>query len=233
MQLFRIVPSRIIENFFDEEEVEFLKSIPEKYPEFNHAYYGSERGNDNTVLERKIFAFNEDPNQIPDLYKSVNIIKNKVKKHFGETIVMGQAQILTAYYPYGIHTDAVYGEYGIDENHYGAWTLIIPLDDYNSSTVLFNEHSKNSKFLSDYVENNPVIDTISDEFYNYYLNHTEYKHGVRHISLEKVFDWKTNVCFAASRYKFHTSDNFPAHGVKYKQAVIVWTALPNDFQNYF
>lgn len=221
--LHKLVPTKTIPNFFTEEELEIIESYPKKYPELNGKSMASEPWMDPNFVEREIFAFNDDSKYT----KANNILRQKVNQHFGTDVIIGGWHILTAYFPYRAHGDAVYGEYGIDDYHYGAWTLIIPLDDYPSATILYNEHSFHTKFIPLWARGQPVKNAIDEETRLKYLT-LEAKETVDKLSIEEIFHWKRNTCFAASRYKFHGSDDFYGHGVPFKRGIIVWTALPND-----
>jgi|688.fasta_scaffold84162_2 hypothetical protein len=220
----KILPTKIVENFFSDDELMYVKSLPFLFSELNHATYDEDNFKYkpwNGTVVRRYLAFNDDPQ-----YSKVNqILEGAVKKHFGENIIIGAKHILTAFYPYLSHTDAVYGEYGIDENHYGAYTFVIPLDTFQSSTIVYNEYSDKTKMVSQYKQDKEPIDSIDDAFYEKYLTH-EARENMRYLSVEKVFNWKQNNCLAMSRYKFHGSDDFYGHGVQYKQAMIMWTYAP-------
>lgn len=221
--LHKIVPTKIIENFFTEEEISIINSYPLKFPERNGKSPASESWMPKDFIEKEIFAFNDEPE-----YALANqILRKKIDKHFGTDVIIGGWHILTSYWPYRAHGDAVYGEYGIDDFNYGAWTLIIPLDDYPSSTIVFNEYSFHTKFLPLWCRNRPPKYAIDKEMQEKYLS-LESQETVDRLSIEYIFNWKRNLCFAASRYKFHGSDNFYKNGVPFKRGIIVWTALPND-----
>lgn len=221
--LHKLVPTKKIPNFFTEEEIVTINSYPKMYPEMNGKSYASEPWMDPSFVEREIFAFSDEPR-----YARANaIIRKKVDEHFGKDVIIGGWHILTAYFPYRAHGDAVYGEYGINDFNYGAWTLIIPLDNYPSATILYNEHSFHTKFIPQWREGQPIKNAIDEETRLKYLT-LEAPETVAKLSIEEIFHWERNVCFAASRYKFHGSDDFYNHGVPFKRGVIVWTALPND-----
>jgi len=220
----KLVETKTIENFFTDEELEYLRSFLDKYPESNGISYASEPWMDKDFIERKILAFNPEEER----YKlAQEILRKKIDEHFGTNVIIGGWHILTAYWPYRAHTDAVFGEYGIDDNHYGAWTLIIPLDDYDSHTILFDQYSHEAKKMPIHHWGYEKIYKIDDETYQKYLT-LEAKEVMEYFSIEQIYKWKKNVCFAASRYKYHGSDDFYNHGLPFKQGIIVWTALPNN-----
>lgn len=218
---FPIVPTKIIDNFFTDEEIDFIKSFVDNFPERNHGHTGMEPNYPKDFIERRIFVFNDVPE-----YEIVNeLLTTRIKQHFHPQLIIGNMQILTAYFPYRAHGDAIFGEYGWNEDTYAAWTLIIPLDDYNSNTILFNETSYKTKLVPEYIKDREPIDKIDKETYEKYFT-LESDHNMRFFSIDQVYKWKKAQCFAASRYKFHGSDNFLKKGLSFKQAIICWTALP-------
>jgi len=225
----KILPTKVLDSFFTEEEFRYMKSLPFLYSEINDGTFYDPIFKFRPDIQEKLprslvrryLAFNDNP-QFPDVNR---ILKNAVQKHFGPNLYIGASHILTAFYPYLAHSDAVYGEFGIDDKHYGAYTLIIPLDNFESNTVIFNEYSEKTKVVNVYAEGREPIYKIDDEFYNRYLTH-EAKECMNHLSVETVYPWRANTCLAMSRYKFHGSDDFFSHGIPYKQAVIMWTYSP-------
>lgn len=223
----KILPTKVIDNFFSDEDFRYLKSLPFVYSHMNHPtdydpifeYKPYLKDQLPLGLVRRYLSFNDHP----DYSKVTKILNETVEKHFGTDIKIRASHILTAFYPYLTHTDAVYGEYGIDDTNFGAYTLIIPLDTFLSSTIIYNEYSDKTKVTSVYMEDHEPINKIDDEFYEKYLTH-EARENMRYLSVEKVFNWNSNSCLAMSRYKFHGSDDFFSHGIPYKQALIMWTS---------
>lgn len=225
----KILPTKIIDNFFTPEDFRYLKSLPFLYTEKNDGTFYD------PIFEFKPYLKEQLPRSLVRRYLAFNgnseyprvnqILNDTVKKHFGPELHIGASHILTAFYPYLAHSDAVYGEFGIDDKNYGAYTLIIPLDNFLSSTVIFNEYSDKTKLVNVYTEGKDPVYKIDDDFYNKYLTH-EARECMNHLSVETVFPWNANSCLAMSRYKFHGSDDFFSHGIPYKQAVIMWTSAP-------
>jgi len=222
-ETFPIVPTKIIDNFFTDDEIDFIKSFVDNFPERNHGHTGMEPGFPPDFIERRIFVFNDVPE-----YEIVNdLMISRIKQHFHPQLIIGNIQILTAFLPYRAHGDAIFGEYGWNDDTYAAWTLIIPLGDYDSNTILFNETSFKTKIVPEYIKDKEPIDKIDQETYEKYFT-LESPVSMRYFSIDQVYKWKKAQCFAASRYKFHGSDNFMKKGISYKQALVVWTALPKS-----
>lgn len=219
-----VVPTKIIDDFFSQQEIDYLLSLLEKYPDRNGKTIGTDPQLASDTLEKEILSFDSEPEYEP----AITMMRQKIDRWFGPEVIIGGWHILTSYFPYRAHSDALFGEYGFDENNYAAWTLVIPLDDYDSHTLLFDQYSFSTKFVPEYIKNHQPIDKITEYEYSKYLS-LEAPESMRYFSLDSAFKWKKGRCFAASRYKFHGSDNFLQNGIPYKRGVIVWTAAPNNF----
>lgn len=218
----KLVTTQTIDDFFTVDELNYISALPDRYPEYTGLITGTEPGLPAGTIEREIFSFES------ETFNDVRaILRSKIDRHFGTHVSFGGSHILKSYVPYRAHTDAVYGEYGIDDKNYGAWTLIIPLDDYDSNTILFNEHSFETKYVPEYIKGKDPIYKINFDTRKKYLSH-ETPNNLNHFSIETIFPWKKNTCFAMSRYKFHGSDNFPINNLSFKRAVILWTFCPLD-----
>ena len=225
----KILGTYIADQFLTDEEIGYIKGLMDQYPDHNFHNEAKIEHNlpeDWTGPLRSYFAFDDGS---PRWDKVLEILNSRIEENFGPGIKIGGAHVLTAHFPYGAHSDAVYGEFGIDENHYGAWTFVIPLDDYDSSTVVFEQYSGETKLVDVYAQGKEPLDAIDDEFYNKYLTNCV-RHWMRWLSLEAVFPWRKGSCLAMSRYKFHTSDDFYSHGIPYKQGLVIWTAVAHDFE---
>ena len=224
--MLNIVSSKIIDGFLSDQEIRDIKQ------EFMTAgIKGDAKLRDDCELlpseyaigvgtvSRTILQFH------PKYHKNtVELLKQKVSDTFGKEINLAHAHMLTSYIPYRIHTDGLIGEHGITEGNYGAYTLLIPLDDYDTHTIVFNEWQDNDKLLPHYTEKNQPKDTIDDETYEKYFKAEQREH-LRYLSIDKIFKWKRGSCLAMSRYVFHGSDNYFGR-IPFKQGIVMWTAAP-------
>lgn len=156
-------------------------------------------------------------------------MNKKVNAVFGNNNYCDNWHILHAYKPYGIHTDA-YDEvqdsytHSLPENHKFGWTFIIPLDDYDTNTIIFNEQSEHLKVVDNWIarENRQPQGLITDEQYEKYLTHHS-RHTVDYFSIESAIPWKKGRLIAMPRAAFHCSDNFVKKKLVEKRALIGWT----------
>ena len=221
-----IVDTRIIDQFFTDEE---LAIFEEEYQESLKTCGDTPFYRDG-VLQNMIHGLktyeSDKENGIVRFSKTLDIISTKIKKEFGDDVEIHGKHILNSYQPYKTHTDGILGDSGIDENNYGAWTIVIPLETCDSHTIIFNEWYLHSKALIDWINTGvEKKNVITDEIYDKYLS-AEFKPYMEYLSLDVIFPWKKGSLMAASRYKFHASDNFPAKGLTNKRAIILWTTLP-------
>jgi hypothetical protein len=161
------------------------------------------------------------------------ILLPKLQEHFHKDIFIDDCHILESHSPYRVHTDAT----DDDAENYTikpaagmipAWTFIIPLDTYNSNTIIFDQSSSKYKGPEIWVEktNPPLLNSIDEETYNKYFINMASPIVLKYFSIEEIFPWKKGNLSAAAREKFHCSDNFLKNGVKQKRAIVMWTTIP-------
>lgn len=228
-----IINTRTIENFLTDDELSKIELI--------HA-----SGLTHTGIDR-----NEIFNKVPGLDRTANyhwfkfykeqgqlikeIILPKLQNIFHPDIYVDDCHILESFYPYIAHTDGGAEDINgkkIFINGYGpAWTFIIPLDTYNSNTIIFNQSSNDCKVPRQWIEkyNPPVLNSITNKVYDEYLTDAVDKDVVQYLSIEEIFPWKKGSLSATSRCKFHCSDYFINRGVLCKRAIVMWTSLPLAF----
>jgi len=156
----------------------------------------------------------------------MSILLPKFQEEFHPELFIKQIHILDSIDPYRVHSDVESGYHQSPYPTTHAWTFIIPLEDYDSHTIVFNEGSE-TKNLGAYKEvtrpyNYPTIDA---DTYNKYFTHIP-RGLFKWLTIDKIFKWKKGSLFAAPRFRFHTSDNFLANGLTSKRAIVVWTSIP-------
>jgi hypothetical protein len=159
------------------------------------------------------------------------ILKNIYEK-LGNDVEVFDAHLLDSVTPYGIHTDGIYGQFGVGEKYYAGYTCVIPLEDTNSNTIIFDQYFDETKSYADWIKKNdpPMLCSIDEIIWKKYFEgkyFTDFdKHAMKYMSIETIFPWEKGALMAASRYKFHTSDDFTKNNVKHKRAIVLWTAMP-------
>lgn len=211
-----------VENFLSESEIDIIEGHVMKSDLIHLNYNPTPSGQQVFSGTYYLFDYYQQQNKI--VY---DILQPKLEKCFPKNLYVQQIHIFDSVDPYNIHSDV--DSAGIlSPGHSYAWTLIIPLFDVNSHTIVFNEGSE-TKVPQEYIDSNPpfAAPSIDYDTYKKYFTHAPYSY-FRWLSIEDIFEWKKGSLFAASRFKFHTSDNFLVNNVKNKRALIAWTSLVND-----
>jgi hypothetical protein len=209
-----MLPSIMQDNFLDDFEIELVQKI---IYEKNNAY---DDIRDN-VLRSRYYTwsfYNKDYAVIKDIFTE------KLKKTTGINLIVNHSHILDSFIPYTIHTD-YYQEKPVGKNLEPAYTMIIPLDNYNSNTIVFNQFSEIKSFES-YIDNkNSLIisdsNRIPKETVDQYLTHLP-ENFVNYLSLKEIFHWKKGSAHFCDRRYFHCSDNYNRNNLTGKKAIIFW-----------
>ena len=217
------INTRIVDNFLSNDELDILEkhflATDDKHDNYNPHGKNGEIVFSGTYY---IIRYYEEKNKLVR-----DILQPKLEKEFGNDLKIQQIHVFDCFDPYNVHSDIDSGGPPLPEAPFPAWTLIIPLFDVDSHTIVFNEGSKIKQPSSYMNDTTPYSSTTIDfETYLKYFSHVP-QDNFRWLSIESIFTWKRGSLFAADRYKFHTSDNFLANGVNNKRAIIAWTSLPN------
>ena len=214
--------SRIIPNFLTDEEISVIESTVAEHLTEEITFVDVGTGANHNAVTHSFFLW------MPQYKAIADILVPRLKQHFGQNLQLDATHILNAYVPYGIHTDVMSAGFDPAGPRDAAWTFIIPLDNYDSNTVVFNQGHETIKTVQEWVDTvNPEQHPIDDEFHQRYLTHVD-RLDLRWLTPESVFPWRKGDLFAASRRKFHVSDNFPAHGVECKRGIIIWSTVPKS-----
>lgn len=212
--------TKTIDNFLSDSELAVIESRVMQitpHENFNPTHTGE------TVKSGDYYVFDYYDPAFEDLKQ---ILEPKFTEHFGADLFIEQIHIFDCVDPYRIHSDIASGWKQSTDPTAPAWTFIVPLDDYDSHTIVFKEGS-NIKVPEEYTKTvppyeNPTIDAATKEKYFSHIGGNLFDW----LTVEDIFKWKKGTMFAASRFKFHTSDNFLANGITGKRALIAWTRVP-------
>jgi len=223
----KVIDTRVVKKFLSDEELEYFENSVPKDEKYWFTDIDSKTGK--KVAETVKLLFDD-----AAFKKVADLLLPKIRENFGSDLKIDSAHILNSYNPYGVHTDVLSGNYDANnhqpypDNLYPAWTFLIPLGDYDSSTIVFQEESPRTKVVIEWAKNNrikPNKHAIDQETRKKYLSHiTDIELNFLHV--EQIYKWERGDCFAASRTKFHTSDNYIANGIESKRAIIIWTSIP-------
>lgn len=149
-----------------------------------------------------------------------NILTPKLENFLQRPLHVTDAHILEARLPYLIHTDYIHNNQGYTPEY----TVIIPLDTYDSVTVCFNEWAEEYNdfeiFKQNYQGDKKL--KIDTDFVVKRLSHIHPK-DIVYLSVHSTFEWRKGSVFAMDRKYFHCSDNFIKRGLLTKRAIILWT----------
>ena len=215
------IDTRTVKNFLTDQELDTIEQHVLANGMVSLNYNNSNVNPPQKVLSGTYYCF-EYYNQNNKIIR--DILQSKFEAQFGPKLHIQQIHIFDCLDPYQIHSDVDSGGDFVP-GHVHAWTLIIPLFDVNSHTIVFNEGSE-TKQPQHYIESTVPNRTHSMDLATHtkYLSHTPYD-WTKWLSIEDIFEWKRGDLFAASRFKFHCSDNFLANGVTSKRALIAWTTI--------
>jgi hypothetical protein len=148
------------------------------------------------------------------------ILTPKLEQLLNKKLIVTDAHILESKIPYRIHTDFVHNNQGRNPEY----TILIPLDTYDSITVCFNEWAEEYNDFEIFKQNyqGNIKLKIDPKFCANRLSHLHPK-DLMYLSLHDTFAWDKGSVFAMDRRYFHCSDNFPKRGLTRKRAIVLWT----------
>ena len=151
-----------------------------------------------------------------------SLIAEKLKNILDISFEIEKGQILQSYLAYDLHTDYFVKVDHIAEKLVGTpyYTLIIPMADFNSHTVVFNQSADYNDFYM-YKEKNPELkEYISEEDWLKYCSHC-WPDDQKYITLDKACSWQQGKLIGFDRRRFHCSDNF-TENLECKEAFVLW-----------
>lgn len=168
-----------------------------------------------------------------DLKTVDDIIGTKLREVFHPELIVGPFHLHDSLRPYQLHSDAAdpkETETLISDGLDYAWTFIIPLDTYDTHTIMFDQKSGKMKDMYDWIHtlNPPILDSIDKETYEKYLSHCDLS-TVRCLSLHEIFPWNKGWLSATDRRRIHCSDNYIANGLNGKRALVAWSTIPKKY----
>jgi hypothetical protein len=150
------------------------------------------------------------------------IVNEKIEKITGIKQKVIQSYILESYYPFEVHTDL-----GPVHHEDPAYTFIIPLDDYDTNTIVFNEYHETSSELQDFKDSYTGELTLRiPKDIAIRLSHL-YPTDLRYLTVKNVCKWAKGSLIAFDRRYYHCSDNYLKTGVENKKALLIQTKRYN------
>jgi len=229
-------PTKVVTKLFNDSELLLLEEILKDNPVIDINWVNVNMAKnasvdpDNSNLEKIAeYVF---PN-ISRKYEFCELINSKIRAELDPGIECDNWHILDARLPYEVHADS-YDDTNPatmpkDGTEY-AYTFVIPLDDYNADTVVFNEESYfTPEPIRWFNETNPEIKkSITEDEFQKYMTHYHNKWIYDYFSIETIFPWIKGHLLAMSRHSFHCSSNFKARGLFNKRALVGWSTIKKE-----
>lgn len=212
------IDTKTVEKFLSTLEIEEIENIM-LTTDVEINYSGKEHG-DHQADYYYMKLYNHPPHA-----KLAEILLPKLKSLLDPRIYIDDCHIMNSFKPYMPHSDTLTPVPGDGYSH--AWTIIIPLDDYNSNTFIFEEECLWTKSVMEWVEKENIKPkfSIGDHIYKTYFTHSD-RQQFDYLTIHDIFPWRKGWLNATSRTRFHSSDNYLARGLKSKRAIVMWTSLP-------
>jgi len=160
----------------------------------------------------------------PSAKKIRDLLDPRFQKIFPNQQTFFHSHILESVIPYQLHSDANQRDADIQTPLY---TILIPLENYNSKTVIFNEYLLDTNDFQKFKQTHQPYSKfqLDPKFCSDRLFHIHPEH-LKYVSLKETFDWRKGDLFAMDRRYIHCSDNFNAHGIDKKMGIVIWTGTP-------
>jgi len=218
-----MLPSIIHHNFINSDQLDHIaQSIfadNNKYDDFDDVEDGSK------ILSSFYYTWKFYSSQFQHIR---DVLLPKFQEISKLNLVIDHSHILDSMVPYSVHSDWVQEKMMLIKLK-PAYTIIIPLDTYPTSTLAFHQNGK-IKLFTDYLkqEQPPKVSgdlKIPTELRNRYLSHVS-DDTLDYLSIKEIFEWKKGSVYFCDRRHYHCSDNYLAQGITGKRALIFWTSLP-------
>ena len=214
------IDTKIVENFLTTDEISAIEVIMKNTDvEINQS--GMEHGL-HLADYHYIKLYDYEPHRVIS-----NILLPRLQKLLHKDIYIDDCHIMNSLQPYTPHSDTLTPK--PREGYKHGWTIIIPLDNYNSNTFIFEEKCNWTKDVQEWVKKEKIKpkNVISNDLYNRYFTHSLQK-DFDYLTIHDVFPWRKGWLNATDRCRFHASDNYLAKGLTTKRGIVMWTSLPED-----
>lgn len=142
------------------------------------------------------------------------MLSDRMRRALGNDIVVVETNYQQLHLPWDIHAD-------LDRELKGRapwYTFIIPLEDYDSRTIIFDQISPGyNDFYKFKQQNSKVAHPVGIDFWNSNLSHC-WDEDREYLSLKYISrDWKAGDALFLKRQLMHSSDDFHVRGIKVKK----------------
>lgn len=193
--------TQILKNFFTAEQVEYLRELvveEMKNPR-----------EEVTVSFGKYISISNDAN---------NFLRQHLPLLDNETIYI---KLLDSLKPIGVHADTT-GITDLAEFNVVGRTLIIPIFECDTHTIIFDHILPDGEGIADYAVSLPDIDDL--ESYEKYYPFVPFE-WAKKLKVETIFKWNTGDLLIFDRRRIHCSDQFSSKGINNKRGIVIWTEI--------
>jgi hypothetical protein len=158
-----------------------------------------------------------------------SLLHEKLRMVLSLPFVIEKGQILESHLAYDLHSDYYVKVDHIKEELNGVpyYTLIIPIADYNSHTVVFNQSAEDYNDFYLYKDKNePLEKHIDDSSWKTYCSHC-WPEDQKYVTLDRACEWQAGKLIGFDRRRFHCSDNF-TDKLNQKRAFVLWLREDNE-----
>ncbi len=188
-------------------------SLPLEY--FDNAGVWKDQGLMANIIEWK---YHDSKNQhIRDILDPV------LSSYLGEFVV-DKSHILDAKLPWDIHND--YESVCSELPNKPQAVVVIPIEDTDSSTIVFHQTAPYSDFQKYRANNPPLKECVKKSEWDQYLSHCWEKDRFW-LTIDTVFNWRKGSVCILDRQTFHASDSFHQR-IGNKRAIILFTCYPES-----
>lgn len=134
-------------------------------------------------------------------------LKSKISTVLPREFSVGKIHRTKLFFPWDIHSDYFVDEFS--NGHVPYYNFLIPLDDSESRTILFDQYTDNSPDFSNYKQSHaPVKNPIDQTFWNENLSMC-WPQDRQYLTVKHIMPWQKRGQLVGfpSKY-FHSSDNF-------------------------
>lgn len=142
------------------------------------------------------------------------LLGKRIRQAVGNNIVVVETNYQQLHLPWDIHAD-------LDREVKGTkpwYTIIIPLENYVSRTIIFNQTSLGyNDFYKYKQQNSKAVAPVDSDFWNDNLSHC-WDEDREYLSLKYVgHEWQQGDAMFFNRKYIHSSDNFHTRDIKSKK----------------
>ena len=213
----KMLPSVLTTGYklFTNDEVDYLK---------DNIYARGDRYEDRNIngdLDSYYFTWRFYNKDFKDIRE---IIEPRIRTVIDQDLIFDYSHILHSLQPYQLHTDYSQNDMIINDRIKPAYTIIIPLGNFDSNTFVFNQHDED-KNLKNLDRSTVLKDCVDSKTREDHLSHVNQKE-LDYVSIKEKFTWTKGSLHACDRRYIHCSDNYYKNkGQLYKNAIVFWTSI--------